>query len=187
VNDNDTVQRAKEILVYAPVGFAMYLRDTAPSFLKVFVARGRAEFDQKKKSVGDQIGQVRDTGAATAEETAPQMLRLVTDGLSRVKETAEGALAVLGTFGGDDGFPPGPRRAPERAAEPKSAPSATATATAAAPDLAIPDYDALTASQVVDRLEGLSAAELDAIRAHEVANRGRATILGKIEQLNRSA
>ena len=186
MNDNDTVQRAKEILVYAPVGFAMYLRDTAPSFLKVFVARGRAEFDQKKKSVGDQIGQVRDTGAATAEETAPQMLRLVTDGLSRVKETAEGALAVLGTFGGDDGaFPPGPRRAPERAAEPK--PAASATATATAPDLAIADYDALSASQVVDRLEGLNPAELDAIRAHEVANRGRATILGKIEQLTRSA
>lgn len=182
MNDNDTVQRAKEILVYAPVGFAMYLRDTAPSFLKVFVARGRAEFDQKKKSVGDQIGQVRDTGATTAEETAPQMLRLVTDGLSRVKETAEGALAVLGTFGSDDGgFPPGPRRAPERATAPKP------TATATAPDLAIPDYDALSASQVVDRLEGLSAAELDAIRAHEVANRGRATILGKIEQLTRSA
>jgi hypothetical protein len=182
VNDNDTVQRAKEILVYAPVGFAMYLRDTAPSFLKVFVARGRAEFDQKKKSVGDQIGQVRDTGATTAEETAPQMLRLVTDGLSRVKETAEGALAVLGTFGSDDGgFPPGPRRAPERTTAPKP------TATATAPDLAIPDYDALSASQVVDRLEGLSAAELDAIRAHEVANRGRATILGKIEQLTRSA
>lgn len=186
MNDNDTVQRAKEILVYAPVGFAMYLRDTAPSFLKVFVARGRAEFDQKKKSVGDQIGQVRDTGAATAEETAPQMLRLVTDGLSRVKETAEGALAVLGTFGGDDGgFPPGSRRAPERA--PESKPAAATTATTTAPDLAIPDYDALSASQVVDRLEGLSAAELDAIRAHEVANRGRATILGKIEQLTRSA
>ena len=187
MNDNDSVQRAKEILVYAPVGFAMYLRDTAPSFLKVFVARGRAEFDQKKKSVGDQIGQVRDTGATTAEETAPQMLRLVTDGLSRVKETAEGALAVLGTFGGDDGFPPGPRRAPERATEPKPAASATATATTTGPDLAIPDYDALSASQVVDRLEGLSSAELDAIRAHEVANRGRATILGKIEQLTRSA
>ena len=102
MDDNDTVQRAKEILVYAPVGFAMYLRDTAPSFLKVFVARGRAEFDQKKKSVGDQIGQVRATGATATGETAPQMLRLVTDGLSRVKETAEGALAVLGTFGVDD-------------------------------------------------------------------------------------
>jgi len=182
VNDNDTVQRAKEILVYAPVGFAMYLRDAAPSFLKVFVARGRAEFDQKKKSVGDQIGQVRDTGAAATGDNGAQVLRLVTDGLSRFKETAEGALAVLGTLGVDDGAaaPTTPR-----AGEPPNGPSATASTASAAPDLAIPDYDALSASQVVEHLEGLGDAELEAIRAHEVANRGRATILGKIEQLTR--
>lgn len=185
MDDNDTVQRAKEILVYAPVGFAMYLRDTAPSFLKVFVARGRAEFDQKKKSVGDQIGQVRDTGAA-ATDTAPQVLRLVTDGLSRVKETAEGALAVLGTFGGDEGdLFSSPSRAPEPQTEPAA--SSAGPASNGASSLAIPDYDALSASQVVDRLEGLSAEELEAIRAYEVANRGRATILGKIEQLSRPA
>jgi hypothetical protein len=187
VDDNGTVQRAKEILVYAPVGLAMYLRDTAPSFLKVFVARGRAEFDQKKKSVGDQIGQVRDTGATATEESAPQMLRLVTDGLSRVKETAEGALAVLGTFGLDDGdSAPAPKPAPERPNGATPASSAPSTPSAS-PDLAISDYDALSASQVVDRLEALGEGELEAIRAHEVANRGRATILGKIEQLTRPA
>jgi len=187
VDQNDTVQRAKEIFVYAPVGLAMYLRDTAPSFLKVFVARGRAELDQKKKTVGEQIGQVRDTGAATAD-AAPQVLRLVTDGLSRVRETAEGALAVLGTFSGDDGTPaPAPERASSRASTATSTKTPAATAATKAPDLAIPDYDTLSASQVVDRLEGLGPAELEAIRAHEVANRGRATILGKIEQLTRSA
>jgi hypothetical protein len=184
VDSNDTVQRAKEILVYAPVGFAMYLRDTAPSFLKVFVARGRAEFDQKTKSVGDQIGQVRDTGATATGETAPQMLRLVTDGLSRVKETAEGALAVLGTFGVDDTDAPIPR---SRAPEPPNGSGPNGAGAAEVPDLAIPDYDALSASQVVEHLEGLGDDELEAIRAYEIANRGRATILGKIEQLTRPA
>ncbi len=179
------MQRAKEIFVYAPVGLAMYLRDTAPSFLKVFVARGRAEFDQKKRSVGDQVGQARDAGAAAAD-TAPQVLRLVTDGLSRVKETAEGALAVLGTFSSDDSdLFAKPARAPEPAPAPAPAPSNGSSGDA--PALAIPDYDALSASQVVDRLEGLSAGELEAIRSYEVANRGRATILGKIEQLTRAS
>jgi hypothetical protein len=182
VADNDTVQRAKEILVYAPVGFAMYLRDTAPSFLKVFVARGRAEFDQKKKSVGDQIGQVRDTGATATEDTAPQVLRLVTDGLSRVRETAEGALAVLGTFSADDFVGESPASPAPRPANGSDAPS---TSEATSPDLAIPDYDALSASQVVEHLEGLGVDELEAIRAYELANRSRATILGKIEQLTR--
>jgi hypothetical protein len=49
--------------------------------------------------------------------------------------------------------------------------------------LAIPDYDELSASQVVERLEGLDAASLDAIRRYEGAHRGRNTILGKIAQL----
>jgi hypothetical protein len=51
--------------------------------------------------------------------------------------------------------------------------------------LAIPDYDALSASQVVDRLEGLSRSELGAIRDFEASHRARNTVLGKIEQLTR--
>jgi hypothetical protein len=49
--------------------------------------------------------------------------------------------------------------------------------------LAIPEYDQLSASQVVERLDGLSPDELDAVRAYELAHRGRSTILGKIVQL----
>ncbi|MET0728609.1 MAG: hypothetical protein ABWZ76_09970 [Acidimicrobiales bacterium] len=49
--------------------------------------------------------------------------------------------------------------------------------------LAIPDYDGLSASHVVNRLAGLSPAELESVRAYEVANRGRKTILSKVAQL----
>jgi hypothetical protein len=49
--------------------------------------------------------------------------------------------------------------------------------------LPIPGYDELSASQVVERLVGLAASELNAIHAYEAANRQRRTILGKIEQL----
>jgi hypothetical protein len=52
--------------------------------------------------------------------------------------------------------------------------------------LAIPDYDSLSASQVVPRLESLSDSELDAVRAYESANRGRKTILNKIDQLQQA-
>jgi hypothetical protein len=41
----------------------------------------------------------------------------------------------------------------------------------------------LSASQVVERLDGLQAGELDAVRAYEEAHRSRRTILYKIEQL----
>ena len=50
--------------------------------------------------------------------------------------------------------------------------------------LAIPGYDALSASQVVERLAGLSGDELDAVRRYEAGHRRRRTILGKIEQLS---
>ncbi|HKY15767.1 MAG TPA: hypothetical protein VJM33_12655 [Microthrixaceae bacterium] len=53
----------------------------------------------------------------------------------------------------------------------------------ASADLAIPDYDGLAASQVLPRLDGLSADELEAVRQHETRHRARRTILGRISQL----
>lgn len=50
-------------------------------------------------------------------------------------------------------------------------------------DLPIEEYESLAASQVVARLDGLSAAELEAIRRFEASHRGRRTVLGKIDQL----
>ena len=54
----------------------------------------------------------------------------------------------------------------------------------AADTLAIPGYDTLAASQVVQRLASLDARELEAIRRYEVATRGRRTILHRITQLS---
>jgi hypothetical protein len=53
----------------------------------------------------------------------------------------------------------------------------------AAESLPIPGYDELSASQVVERLEGLDRDSLETIRRYETAHRGRNTILGKIAQL----
>ncbi len=89
-----------------------------------------------------------------------------------------------------------PTRAPERPA-PTAMPAATAPTTAAPPPdagwqtdvpsveaLPIPDYDELSASQVVERLEGLYHDSLEAVRRYESEHRGRNTILGKIAQLS---
>ena len=46
-----------------------------------------------------------------------------------------------------------------------------------------PGYEDLAASHIVARLDRLSPAELAEIRAFEVANRGRRTVVGKIDQL----
>jgi hypothetical protein len=49
--------------------------------------------------------------------------------------------------------------------------------------LAIPGYDSLSASQVVQRLAGLSRPELIDVRDHEQSHRHRRTILNRVEQL----
>jgi len=72
--------------------------------------------------------------------------------------------------------PPAPPAAPVPPSPSVDAPSVDA--------LPIPDYDELSASQVVERLEGLDRESLDAIRAYESEHRGRNTILGKIAQLS---
>ncbi len=68
---------------------------------------------------------------------------------------------------------------PEPVTEPAPAPEPVPEVSS----LAIPDYDNLSASQVVPRLGGLSDVELDAVRRYEAAERGRKTILNKIAQL----
>jgi hypothetical protein len=52
-----------------------------------------------------------------------------------------------------------------------------------AADLPIPEYDGLSASQVVSRLSGLTAEELEAVAAYEAAGRARKTVLGAIDRL----
>ena len=50
-------------------------------------------------------------------------------------------------------------------------------------NLAIPGYEALSASQVVKRLDGLGPEELEAIYEHEASARRRRTILHRTQQL----
>ncbi|MDA8186012.1 MAG: hypothetical protein ACYCUF_00320 [Acidimicrobiales bacterium] len=49
--------------------------------------------------------------------------------------------------------------------------------------LAIPGYDTLSASQVVQRLAGLGRDDLLSVRSHEAASRHRRTILNRVDQL----
>jgi len=175
--------RALDLLVYGPIGLAAYLRDTAPSFLKLFVSRGRAIVDGQRKSVEGQLGQARVVGQFASVEGAPRVRRAVIDALGAARARTEDALEYLG---GVAGVTPTPAGAPDT--DPDLAPLAFRVVPqdqdGGAP-LPIRDYDELSASQVVERLEGLPRDELDAIRAYEATHRARNTVLGKIEQLQR--
>lgn len=60
--------------------------------------------------------------------------------------------------------------------------SATSNGRAGA-ELSIPGYDSLSASQVVQRLDGLSRSELEDVKQHELSHRHRRTILNRVDQL----
>jgi hypothetical protein len=189
-DDHDATDKAMEFLVYGPIGFALYLRDTAPSFLKLFVSRGRTVIDEQRKSVGDQLGQARAVGEFATNYGGPQLRRLVDEGLTQVRTRAEEAIEALSTLTGNP-IPSPPASAPpaEAAAEASAAasPPGSRSTSGTGARLAIPDYDELSASQVVEHLDGLSRSDLDAIRDYETAHRARNTVLGKIEQLSRPA
>jgi len=100
---------------------------------------------------------------------------------------------LLGSIAGSDGTNGAPAARPEPAAPvpapatPKASaptPAPDTNGSQADPDLPIPGYNSLSASQVVERLAGLSAGELEAVRSYEASNRKRRTILGKIDQIS---
>jgi hypothetical protein len=194
VDDKAPVEKAVDLLVYAPVGLALYVRDMLPSMMGIFVARGRRELGGKKPP---------------PPPPTPDLRRRVDESVGVARAVAEGGIGVArGMAGTGFGLARGVAGTAVSSflqARDASAPSAATTGTApsrsgsapaaatAAPvagdappvdSLAIADYDELSASQVVERLEGLDSASLEAIRRYESAHRGRNTILGKIARLS---
>jgi hypothetical protein len=185
-DDQNPAERALDLLVYGPLGLAFYVRDTVPTFLKVFVSRGRSELQTRRRKVGNQASEARSLGEA-ALSFGPDVRRRVEDGLRSARELAEQAFSGLVVPGDGSSAAPDAPAASGRAArgdrpEPASAVDTTAQR-AEARALPITDYDELSASQVVERLEGLPTDDLAAVRAYEEAHRGRRTILFKIDQL----
>jgi hypothetical protein len=185
-DDNSTSEKALDLLVYGPLGLALYVRDTVPTFARVFVSRGRTEVDSRRRKASDkvaeQVSNARSLGEFAVSVGAPKVRDKVGEGLRGAREFAEQAFA--GLVVPDDGSPAVPSEAARpapAAAHPRPVDRSARREEAAA--LAIPDYDELSASQVVERLAGLPADQLAAVRSYEEAHRGRRTILFKIDQL----
>jgi hypothetical protein len=141
---------------------------------------------------------VAGAGIGVARDVAGSALKNILDNRpgTTASSTAAGPAATQASNGvvadrdtGSAVPSPAPSTAPSSSPVPTPAPSSPEPETAAdltvpeVDELPIPDYDELSASQVVERLEGLDAGALEAVRRYEAAHRGRNTILGKIAQL----
>ncbi|MEP6622994.1 MAG: hypothetical protein ABJC79_01000 [Acidimicrobiia bacterium] len=184
-NENP-LERAVELFVYAPIGLAMFAKDTVPTFMKMFVARGQTEVTQRRKTAETQAGQYKTIGQMAVKYGGPEVKRQAEAAAGTVRKRAEDTIAGIAATTAPAVTPTG---APPMRSTPDSTratPTPNQTARASAPGaLAIPDYDLLSATQVIDRLTGLARPDLLAVQAYEAAHRARTTILGKITQLSR--
>jgi hypothetical protein len=154
------IEQAVDLFFYAPLGLLMNVEEIVPQLAdrgrkQVVLARMMGQYTVRK-------------GQARAERVLTQLQNLAGN-----QVRPDGAPA---TPSDGSGAPAPATQTSAPVARPQHNGEVAAT-------LAIPDYDSLSASQVVPRLESLSAGELDAVRAYESTNRGRKTILNKIDQL----
>lgn len=169
----DPIERAIEVIVYAPLGLGLFLKDIAPSLVDTAVARGRAEVDRRHGELSRHVTTARSLGEVTLAFGLPKVRSRVQRHVDDVRERLTPA--------------PPPRSTPQPTAvavvPPASANGEGGETAPSSGDLPIPGYDALSASQVVERLLGLGPDELAVVREYEESHRNRRTILGKIEQL----
>jgi hypothetical protein len=160
-----------DLLFYAPVGLALTAREELPRLIE----KGR-------QRVSGQVTMARMIGQFAVNQGGQEAEKFV--------KQATGALTALGILPGGQPrraeYQPAPAPA-HRAPAPTNgnrggAPAAPAR-TANADELGIEGYDSLSASQVVQRLAGLSETELGAVQSYESSTRGRRTILTRIAQL----
>ena len=197
-----TVDRTVDLVVFAPLGLALSAREVVPEMAR----RGR-------RRLNEQVAMARVIGEFAVSRARREAERLTRRARVQGEQTlAELGLAVEardprpspppgvhppgavpppGSPSGADSAgppppppPPRPRPpAPPRARPPAPPDTAETGESTAGADLPIPGYDSLSATQVLQRLPGLSAEELAAVYAYELAGRGRRIILNRVAQL----
>jgi hypothetical protein len=194
-NGKDPVHRALDVFLYAPVGFALMAYQRVPSFVSGIVSRGVIQLGEAEA----RMNQAKMIGQVAVIYGSRQIRRDLDTRLGEVCRKAEFLAGYIPGLRSDDDEDDDLLAEPlvGQASAPPASPSASVVAPAPAPapasapprpgpsasELPIPEYDGLSASQVVSRLSGLTPDELDAVAAYEAAGRTRKTVLGAIDRL----
>ena len=197
-DERSPLDRVLDVAVYGPLGLAIAARDSMPKWIEA----GR-------RRLGAQLPMAKTIGRFAVDRGSRQAGEV----LRQLAEEAEGVLVALGLVPPEDDLDdetaepvdvPEPSTngsgsataaatsgtSPSGTAASGTSPSGTSAPGAAGErggldpaHLAIPGYDTLSASQIVQRLPGLSPDELEAVRLHELAGRSRKTVLLRVAQL----
>jgi hypothetical protein len=149
------IERLLDLAVYAPIGMYTALKEQLPAYTR-----------QGRQVVENRVMLARFIGQMAVQ----QGRREIDKRLAARRPPA--SAAVVDTVAHETAPTPTDVAAPAAADDVPSADS-----------LAIPGYESLPAVNVVQRLATLTADEIEQIRRFELANRGRRTILAKIDVL----
>lgn len=202
------LDRLLDVAVYAPLGLVLRAREEIPKLAahgrkeatsQTQLARmvGQMAVAQGRRQVGGVLGRVAGGSGATATgtRTAPASAPMSWPRSSPMSSPMSPPVAPGGRevpirdLDAEDASAAVPAAVPHAvpdlapATDVVVAPEAQGSGPPDADDLPIPGYDSLSASQVVQRLPGLSAEELEAVRAYEQAGRARKTVLLRVAQL----
>ena len=195
-DEKNPADRAIELFVFAPLGLALSARELLPELVErgrqqvsgqVSMARMIGQFAVKQGTI--EAEKAFERARASAQSTLEQ-LGVLPDEAAAGPSAPTSSTGTTPTTTATVAPPPSPAPTDGPVGAPAATPVAETKGDAGtgepAGELAIPDYDSLSASQVLPRLSGLSPAELEAVRAHEATHRGRKTILSKVAQLQAS-
>ncbi|MGA3147346.1 MAG: hypothetical protein ABSF33_07710 [Acidimicrobiales bacterium] len=158
-DDTPLNERILDLLVYVPAGIVVAVAEELPKL----AARGRDR-------LGVRVSSARAVGRFAVRAGTDELRRRSTGlfhghGVGRSRDAA----ATRATAGPGPSVPPGTLAGNGHVPEVST--------------LSIPGFDSLSASQVVQRLDGLNRMELVSVRAYEASTRGRRTILSRVDQL----
>jgi hypothetical protein len=199
-SDRSPLDRVLDAAVYGPVGLALAAKDSVPKWIET----GR-------RQLGPQLTMAKTIGRFAVNQGSRQaggVLRrlaeeaegvLVALGLVPAEDDLDDETAETATVDVPSPEPStngsGAGTSPSGSSASGTSPSGTSPSGPSAPgvaghpsgldpaELAIPGYDTLSASQIVQRLPGLSPDELEAVRLYELAGRSRKTVLLRVAQL----
>ena len=168
------LDEALDLFLYAPVGLAL----TAAEELPRIVERGR-------DVLGSRVDLARVLGRVAINQGRVELSRIASQWNDLNTIFRSGVVNPRPTTRPDDAPAPLHDAAPgPKAAGAVTTPTRPAKRPPAAPaTLGIPGYESLSASQVVARLDGLTPAQLEAVKGYESSTRRRRTILGRISQI----
>ncbi len=182
----DRIEQTIEMLVYAPIGAGLYLKDMGPTFVNMFVARGRAEIDRRQAQVQQRTTTARSVGQVAVAFGVPMARQRVEREVGNARQRAQSFLESMN--GGDaPAAPVRPRPAP------RTSPAPAPVDVAPAPTNGVSARRSGPADPGVRRAVGVAGGRAARPASHrtsstrsveyEGAHRNRRTILGKIDQI----